>query len=307
MPRGQSLKATASSASVASPLQTGLSSGCQSFISSFDTDSSFTACSRSLIEATQGFDPGQGASASSENVTSAIDGICAGSVSSACPDNLIRGKLADFYSACSDELTSAPNQQIRDLYDVLYVLTPFKQAICSKDDSGNYCVLAGSNSSSSDDSTSLPSQSSLNQIQKSLSYVPNNGTSLLSRGEDVVLANLTTFHNNNIVFLFRNENWGISGLCTTCTRNILTSHLNYQSESLYAPGLPNSQLLGGQDLLVGATEQKCGANFLNGAVQAAGGIKSGSFTSGAVKGVSDRFAGIMTVVAGGLTVAIAFL
>ena len=271
-------------------------------IDAFDTDSSLTACSRSLIEATQGFGPGQGAS--SENVTSAINNICNGSVSSACPDSLIREKLADFYSACSTELTSAPNQQIRDLYDVLYVLTPFKQALCSEDDSGNSC-LDGSNSSSNN--TALPSQSSFDQIQKSLSYVPSNDTNLSSGGEDAVLANLTTFHNNNIAFLFRNGSWDESNLCTTCTRSILTGYFNYESDSLYAPGLSNSQLLGGQDLLVAAIQQKCGVNFLNGAVQAAGGIKSGSFTSGAVKGVSDRFTGIMTIVAGGLTVAIAFL
>jgi len=297
------VKATASSTSVASPVSSGISSQCKTFIDAFDTDSSLTACSRSLIEATQGFGPGQGAS--SENVTSAINDICSGSVSSACPDSLIREKLADFYSACSAELTSAPNQQIRDLYDVLYVLTPFKQAICSEDDSGNSCLLDGSNSSSNN--TALPSQSSFDQIQKSLSYTPSNGTSLSSQSEDAVLANLTTFHNNNIAFLFRNGTWDESNLCTTCTRSILTGYFNYESDSLYAPGLSNSQLLGGQDLLVSAIQQKCGVNFLNGAVQAAGGIKSGSFTSGAVKGVSDRFAGIMTVVAGGLTVAIASL
>jgi len=286
---------------VASPVPSGLSSQCLAFIDSFDTDSSLTACSRSLIEATQGFGPGQGAS--SENVTSAIEDICNGPVSSACPDELIRSTLANFYSACSTELTSAPNQQIRDLYDVLYVITPFKQAICSKDDSGNPCIHGGSNSSSNN--TALPSQSSFDQIQKSLSYVPSNGTSLSSQGEDAVLANLTTFHTNNIVFLFRNGSWDESDLCTTCTRTILTNYFNYESDSLYASGLSNSQLLGGQDLLVGAIQQKCGVNFLNGAVQAAGGIKSGSFASGTVKGVSDRFAGIMAVVAGGLTVAIA--
>lgn len=302
-PPGQSLKATASSASATSPVTSGLSSQCQVFISAFDSDSSLTACSRSLIEATQGFGPGKGAN--SENVTRAINDICTGSVSSACPDSLIRGKLADFYSACSVELTSAPNQQIRDLYDVLYVITPFRGAICAQDDTGNICALDGSNSSSNN--TALPSQSSIAQIQKSLSYVPTNNTSLSPQGEVTITVNLTTFYTNNIAFLFRNGSWDESSLCTTCTRNILTGYFNYESDSLYAPGLSNSQLLGGQDLLVGAIQELCGANFLNGAVQAAGGIKSGSFTSGAVKGVSDRFAGIMTVVAGGLTVAIASL
>ncbi|KXN83201.1 hypothetical protein AN958_01715, partial [Leucoagaricus sp. SymC.cos] len=270
-------------------IPSGLSSGCNDFITAFNKDDSLTSCTKSLIEATQNFGPGGSAtsSPSTAEVTGAVDSLCTGSAANACPDSLIRGKLADFYSACSNELTSNPNQQLRNTYDVLYVLTPLREAICSKDDSGKYCVVSGGNSSAG--------------IKGALA-----SAALSRRADNGIVANLTTFQTNNLAFLFREPDMDSSALCTTCTRNILTNYFNYESDCLYAPGLSSSILLGGQNALVGAIQQKCGANFLNGAVQAAGGIKQGTF-SGAVRGVSDRFAGAIAIVAGGLTVAISLL
>ncbi|KAJ3569112.1 hypothetical protein NP233_g5267 [Leucocoprinus birnbaumii] len=277
-------------------MPTGLSNQCQQFINSFDTDSSLSDCTSALINATQAFTPGGSAGSSPTNaqVSSAVENICTGSVSTACPDNLIRGKLGDFYAACSAELTSNPNTQLRNIYDVLYALTPMKQAICSKDDSGNYCIVSSTSSGASGD---------LDQVQQALSYVPTSGT-VSRRDESAIAANLTTFQDNYLPFLFRNGNMDNSALCTTCTRNILTSYFNYESDVMYAPGLANSELLGKQSALVGDIQNKCGANFLNGAVAAAGGIKS-EFNGAA--NVNDRFAGIMAIAAGGLTLAIASL
>ncbi|KAF9450760.1 hypothetical protein P691DRAFT_664722 [Macrolepiota fuliginosa MF-IS2] len=314
-----SLFATSALAQSAAPqpsgnplIPSGISSGCSDFINAFNSDSSLTSCTKSLIQATQNFGPGgsAGSSPTKAQITTAVDSICTGSASSACPDSLIRGKLTDFYAACSDELTSTPNTQIRDMYDVLYVLTPLKAAICSKDDSSNYCLLADSNGTSSGIQGALASAAGvdLSQIQNSLSY-PSSSGPLSSRAEDPVVANLTTFRASNLAFLFREPQMDPSILCTTCTRNVLTGYFNFESDSdvLYAPGLSNSLLLGGQNELVGSIQQKCGANFLNGAVQAAGGIKQGQFGSGAVKGVSDRFSCLVAVVAGALTVAISSL
>jgi hypothetical protein len=248
-----------------------------------------------LIQATSSYQPGGGASSnpSAANVTSTVDNICTGSASSACPDSTIRGTLGDFYAACSAELTSNPVPQVRNIYDVLYVITPLKQAICSKDDSGNYCIL---------DSNTTSTQTDYDQIQQSLSY-PSSAASLSRRGEDAILANLTTFNTNNLPFMFRQPSMNNSVLCTTCTRNIVTGYFNYESSVLYASGLNNSQLLQGQTPLVGAIQDKCGANFLSGSVAAAGGIKTDF--NGAVRGVSDRFAAAIAVVAGGLMVTIA--
>lgn len=275
-----------------------ISSGCQTFLNSFDGDTSLTACTESLIEATQSFGGSSGTPAKAQ-ITGAISSICTGSVSTACPDSLIRGKLSDFYAACSDELTSSsPNQQVINLYDILYVLTPLEGAICSKDDSGNYCII------SSDSSTGgALANTDYSTIQNNLAYTPQ-----LSRRDDgPTMANLTTFHDSYLPFGFRTPDMDSTTLCTPCTRNILTPYFNFESDMPYAPGLANSPMLSNQNTLVSAIQSKCGANFLNGAVQAAGGIQTGPLLGAAMPHVSSKFSSLCAVVAGGLTVAISSL
>jgi hypothetical protein len=51
--------------------------------------------------------------------------------------------LSQFYSACQAELTSSAgyNAQVRELYDILYVVNPLKGAVCSIDSANQeYCV-----------------------------------------------------------------------------------------------------------------------------------------------------------------------
>jgi len=303
------LAQSSGSGASANPLIPGdISTGCSDFINKFNSDTSLTACTKSLIQATQSFGPGGSSSPSKAEVTSAIDSICTGSVSDSCPDSLIRGQLTDFYAACSDELTSKANQKVRDIYDVLYVLSPLKKAMCSKDDSANYCLFDNSDATSTGIKGALASSGGvdLSQVQNALSYTPSSG-SVARRADEPIAANLTTFRSTNLAFLFRQPNMDSATLCTTCTRNILTGYFGFESDVLYAPGLSASSLLGGQTELVGAIQKTCGANFLNGAVQAAGGIKSGELTSGVVSRINARFSGVVAIVAGGLTVAISSL
>ncbi|KAF9784553.1 hypothetical protein BJ322DRAFT_1021285 [Thelephora terrestris] len=53
------------------------------------------------------------------------------------------------------------------------------------------------------------------------------------------------------------------------------------SDTSYAPGTGNSPLLGGETDLYNAIHQKCGAAFLSGSVQAAGGTSNGLINGGA--------------------------
>lgn len=48
------------------------------------------------------------------------------------------------------------------------------------------------------------------------------------------------------------------------------------SDVPYAPGLPNSQLLANEPALYSAINSVCGAAFLSGQVQAAGGLATGA-------------------------------
>jgi hypothetical protein len=282
-----------------------ISSGCKSFLNSLNTDTSLQACTDSLIKATANFGPGGSSSSNptKEAVNEAVNGICTGSTSDACPDDLIRGKLADFYGACSAELTSSPNQQVRNLYDVLYVMTPMKKSLCSKDDSGNYCVLSSDGSTAAKGAITKATGLDYAGLTNALA----SNSPLTRRAESAVVANLTTFRDSNVPFIFRDPDMDSTALCATCTRNILTNYFNFESDVLYASGLGNSQLLGGQDALVGSIQEKCGANFLNGAVQAAGGIKQDTLSSAAVRDVSNNFASLVAVVAGAMPLVVSSL
>lgn len=267
-----------------------ISPGCQSFLQAFDADPTLTACTQSLVNATQKYGAnGSSSPPSKADVTATIDSICNGSASNACPPSLVRSELAKFYANCSDELTSKPNDQVRALYDMVYMAVPLQQALCAKDDSKNYCALS---------TTGAPSTGDINTIQKNLAYTP--------ASSDTPTANLTTFNANYLPYLMRNPNMETGALCTTCTRNILLPYFTFQSDCPYAAGLSNSPSMNNQQKLLNTINSQCGANFLNGAVQAAGGISSnGPLDSGASQTVGRG--NIAAILAGGLTVAISSL
>lgn len=246
-------------------------------MTSLDSDPQILSCTKAFTSAVTNFGVGSDSSTvSASTVTSTLNTLSTSL--SACSESVIRGKLTDFYAACSNELTSSPNPDVTRAYDVLYVLYPFSQAVCTKDDSGNYCVLeVGSTSNStktllSSDSTDSPPVDGL------WSPLPNGNT---RRGEDqVVIPNLQEFKRLNLVFLGLLPSLTADQLCKPCTRNVLNQYIQFMSSIPYAPGIQNSPTMGGETDLYNAVQQKCGAPFLSGSVQAAGGI-SGNILNGA--------------------------
>ncbi|KAI0742930.1 hypothetical protein C8Q80DRAFT_1108576 [Daedaleopsis nitida] len=280
-------------------IPTGISTSCSTFLTKFNSDTSLTSCTSALITATGAFAPSTNAtastSASAAQVKTALTSVCAATT---CPDSTIRSKLADFYEACSDELKSA-NKDVVTTYDVLYALTPLKNAICAKDDSNNYCV-------NSIASTTSQSSGVLSTIAKYVS-LPMSASSAVSRRADAaqvvasIAPNATTFADNNLLFLMLQPDLSSDKLCQTCTRNILTSYISFESSSPYAPGLASSVLLAGQSKLYQAITDTCGSNFLNGGVAAAAGL-SGGVLGGSDNGASQTLAnsGIATTLVGAL-------
>lgn len=131
-----------------------------------------------------------------------------------------------------------------------------------------------------------------------MQYIASPISALSRRSSSPALTpNMTTFGSSNIAFLLISPDLPSSTLCTPCTRNVLTSYINFESSVPYAPGLPSSQLFPGQSDLYNAVQRTCGASFLSGAVQAAGGLA----TSGAV-GVD--FQKIIGFVAGAFILAV---
>jgi len=186
-----------------------------------------------------------------------------------------------FYSACASELTTNPNPDVLRTYDVLYALIPFIQAVCTKDDNANYCVT----------DIIIPS-SSTTAIGASNAKRAANQT-------PVVMPNVTTFRQTNLLFFFLQPQTSSTTLCTTCTRNVIMSYISFEQSVPYAPGIGNSPLMGGQIDLYNAITNTCGQSFFGGAAQAAGEIHSGLLgTSAAPRSVSKAFGGILTAVMG---------
>ncbi|TBU39481.1 hypothetical protein BD309DRAFT_969647 [Dichomitus squalens] len=285
----------------ASLIPSGISSSCETFFNTFDKDTTLTSCTSSLITATGAFAPTTNATAtapSASDAKTALTAVCA--ASSSCEESTIRSKLADFYQACTPELTTNQNNEVIRTYDVLYALTPLKNAICSKDDSGNFCV-------STIASTTSQSASVLDNIAKAISVPVSSSSANARRDVAQVVAsvapNATTIANNNVLFLLLQPSLAKDSLCQTCTRNVITSYISFESSTPYAPGLASSVLLSGQSALYQAVQSTCGSSFLSGAVAAAaglsGGIVGGASDSGASRAIfaNSGIAGAIVAVA----------
>jgi len=251
-------------------IPTGISQPCSDFLNQLNSDKSLSDCTTALVNATSAFAPGSDASTnpSAAKVGTTLTGLCGTSVDDKCADSLIGGKITAFYSTCAAELTSNLNNDVLRNYDVLFAILPFKAAICTKDDSGNYCATQAK----------LPDSTDQTLIQKILSLPASTNAAAL-------VPNTTTFSNNELPFLFIQKTASSTALCTSCTRNILNAYLNFESKVPYGPGLGKSSLLKSQSDLYTAVQTTCPSGFMSeaGVVKAAGGLSGGTFSSGALQ------------------------
>jgi hypothetical protein len=250
-------------------IPSGISESCKNFLTELNGDSSLQSCTQPLVAATEAYGPnGSG----NKDLSSALSTLCS---SNGCPDSMLRNKLTGFYSSCGPELTSNPNNDVRRTYDVLYALTPFKQAVCSKGDSGKNCVTE----------MPAPSGSDLSQYLAQKSDGP----------QVAMYPNATTYTTSNILFLFLKPDLASDKLCTPCSRSVLLPYVNLESNLPFAYSITES-MLKGQSALYDAIQQKCGKDFMGGAVQAAGGL-SGGLGSGSPRTVSMATESVLGVLA----------
>jgi hypothetical protein len=247
-----------------SVIPSGISDGCSKFLTDLNSDKSLATCLSSLTTATSDYQPGSDAlkNPSAAKIGTSLSSLCSSSVTANCPESLIRSKITNFYSACGAELTSNPNNDVIEIYDTIYAISPLTTAACSKDDSGNYCVTQAQLPASS------PSSADIQQVLASPDHT----------------INATTYSTYNIPFFFLQPSLPSDKLCNVCTRNIMTSYMNFEAKVPYAPGLAKSVLLRNQPELYTSIQTTCGSTFLSGAgVQAAGGLSGGTFSSGAIQ------------------------
>jgi len=286
-----SSSASASPASsTANPyIPTSISTTCQTYLTQMNTDADLGKCTSSLNAATAGYGPnGNTTSATKEQIEATLANICSSSTTSACPSNLIAGKLASFYTACGPELTSSPNEQVKTIYDTVYFLSPLLATICAKDNSGAYCVPQANASTSS---TLAPAVKLSRRADSVTAYMPN----------------ATTINQNNILLLFLTGSLPKEELCTDCTASVLKAYMAAEATTNYAPGLAQSVLMSGQPALYQSVVSTCGADFLSGAVKAAGSLGQGTTdgTSGALPAL--RAGSVLAMLAGAFGSAVLLL
>jgi hypothetical protein len=259
-------------------IPTGISPSCSAYMAKLDSDPQILSCTKAFTTAAANFGVGSGSgNATASAVTSALNNLCPSL--SACSEGIVRSQLTDFYAACSNELTASPNNDVIRAYDVLYVLRPLSKAVCTKGDSGNYCVLeVGSTNSTA--KNLLASGSSESSPSDGL-WLPVTSKNSRRAEQQVVIPNLEHFKSANLVFLGIQPSLAAEELCKPCTRNVLNEYIQFTSSLPYAPGITNSPLMGGETALYKSVQEKCGAPFLSGSVQAAGGIAGGILSGGA--------------------------
>jgi len=252
-----SSSAASASATPSSEIPTSISSGCSTFLTALNSASAIQTCISPLLNAL-----------TSSN-TASISSVCTTATSSSCSDSTVRTWLTYFKGNCTAEIVTSPNQDVVALYDVLYVVKPFTNAVCAKDQNGTYCLSGLASNSSAQAASGIT-----NAAQTPLTS--SDGT-----------PDAEAFTNANIMWLGANPTMDAASLCTTCTKNVLTSYIQWESSTPLANGIANSPLLSSQTALWTAVSKTCPADFISGTLSNAGaspGAANGAPTSSPAKG-----------------------
>ena len=226
----------------------------------------------------------------------------------------MRTWLTKFASSCQLELNQ--NKQVLALYDVLYVSSPLRNAVCSVDSATQkYCVnvIAANNKASSKvlaakDSESDSSawsawyvaQAAKNLISNTFGKRTFDERAVTNNLASIVTPNATTYQDTNLPFLFLQSTMTKGNLCTSCTRSVFASYLKFESNQPYNGGISKSPILGGQNELLNAINSTCGPSFIAN-IESEAGVGATAKTSGgvsrvAVPAAATIAAGILAVV-----------
>jgi len=206
-------------------------------------------CLKPVISALTPLVSGSNSDETCSAITSNLGTVCSAAT---CDAQVVQSQLALLAQSCNAELAGGQVPGVVLTYDSLYLLGPFQKVVCLKDNAGHYC-LANLTSSTSKRAT------------------------LDRRGaQEAFIPNTATFDQKNIAFLGLEPSLDASKLCVSCTKEIMNVYTTQLNDVPYSPGIANSVLFHGQSALYSAINSKCGAAFLGGQVQAAGGLATGA-------------------------------
>ncbi|KAL7410153.1 hypothetical protein BDY24DRAFT_344424, partial [Mrakia frigida] len=299
-------------------IPTNLSSGCTTYLTSLNSDSTLAQCVTPLLTATT-----QAANANSSTaLTQSLTSLCA---TTACDDTTIRTKLSQFYGACSVELNGAEgeyDETVREIYDLLYVVQPLRSVVCTKDETTKaFCVQSLSAALSANSTSTTTTGTSTNATAFAAHHLSIEGPSvasfskrssssnqLVSRADSTdttTYPNSTTYKTTNLPYLFLQPTSPLSALCSSCAKAVFTAYAEWEYRTPYALGLSASPILGGQAALWKGAQETCGATWVNAiqtsavgseeAAAAVGGSSSGT-SAGELKREMGRKGLVMAVV-----------
>lgn len=236
-----------------------ISSSCYTLLVQLDSDSLFQQCTDPLIQATAIYANASSSNATESSLTHSLDSLC--SQQNGCDRTLVRQYVAQFWDECSAEL-EAGNDEVTQLYDYLYIFNPFRDAICSKNTNGTYCLesLAPYMRPSAD----------LQALQ--LDAVPDAGDVYSEQYWAHVLSTVPTSNakaaqstsalNADQVFLFLSGSTDRDTLCSECTQNVLASYIGFEMATPYALGVERSDVLSPQVTIYNNARKMCGEPFV---------------------------------------------
>lgn len=209
-------------------------------------------------------------------MTVTLDAIC----SKKCDSGLIQTYLSGFLEACGKETQA--KDQLLEIYDVLYTLTPFQNALCSKDSaSQKYCAVeitvppastAGSGKLTSSQASFDPIEYAsthlitvVNVAQAAAKRVVNMVSRQQASLATVVKPNADTYKKTNLPFLFLSPTWDAKSLCTPCSSSVMRTYSQWIFQNAYygqPAGINTSPLLGGFTELYQALSKTCTPAFM---------------------------------------------
>ncbi|KAI9609674.1 hypothetical protein KEM48_002845 [Puccinia striiformis f. sp. tritici PST-130] len=247
-------------------IPTTISQSCQDFLGQLNANPNITSCTAPLLNATASFASGP-QSVTPEQVKKAFDGLCGANSGSGCAPHMMYNLLNQFTSSCNSELQGGV-EVVRMAYDVLYILTPYRVALCSKDPStGEYCpsviasAIVNANSSASDFGAMVSSVFGDKLVTQ---LGGSNPTQPALRTRDSIPANSTTTSAQQQIYNQTQTHTRIPiSFPFPNIYRIRTSYPHYG-------GLASSGYLSGQLKLWKSVSDRCGAAFIEAINQEAG-------------------------------------
>ncbi|PVF95470.1 hypothetical protein CPB86DRAFT_788027 [Serendipita vermifera] len=267
-----------------SPIPQGLSQSCTTYLTGLNENAKLNDCLSNLISATSDFGS-SGSTPTAESINNVLNTICASNWNH-CDASALRSTLVSFYSNCQTDMlgpsgTGADGRKdVIEKYDYIYLLSPLKDAMCTRDTDNAFClkklndgtaspftggtvssasspssgsVLASSSSSSSSAASPSPSNAKrahLNQDQM-FKRASHHHNALVARQQSnttqtTLTPNAEQYNTNGLPYLFLTPETEDSKICTQCTYNILLKYITFESITPYALGISNSPILSGQ-------------------------------------------------------------